>query len=109
VVPDGMPWQPLRSFLAEDLLVACVFVRYSVWVFGLVGLFWVDDVVPYVVSVWGGLLWDVSALWDEYCFLRIACFEDDWELAVVNPPSLPVYPWLRGCEPGISQDGFVFS
>src|SRR5258707_9613598 len=32
-----------------------------------------------------------------------------WELCVINPPSFPVYFWLCGSKPWISEDGFLFS
>src|SRR5713226_9078162 len=32
-----------------------------------------------------------------------------WELCVVDPSTFPVYFWLRGGKPWISEDGFLFS
>src|SRR5258708_36744323 len=31
-----------------------------------------------------------------------------WELRVIDPPSFPVYFWLCGSKPWISEDGLLF-
>src|SRR5258707_15305464 len=32
-----------------------------------------------------------------------------WELRVVDPSSFPIYFWLRGSKPWVSEDGFLLS
>jgi hypothetical protein len=82
--------------------MACVFLWYSVWVLGLIGLFRVDSDVPYVILVRRGSSQDVPVPQDKDHFLCVFHFEDDWELAMIDPSSFSVYPWLSGRKPGVS-------
>ena len=110
MVPDGVSWQSLRVFFAKDFLVTLVFIWevFSLFVF-LVDYLWDDDCSADVISVLIGFSRRVLGPWYKDGFLRIGCSEDDGELGVVYPPSLPINLWLGAREPGVPQDCFLFS
>jgi hypothetical protein len=46
---------------------------------------------------------------EEMHFSCIGCLEYYQELGVVDPSSFPVYAWLYGCKPRVSQYSFILS